>query len=564
VNKLLLASSLALGLGLSAVSGHADAARIVLYNMDGAGAGLNDPTPMAPAGSNPGTTVGLQRQIVYLFAADLWGAVVQSKVDINVYASFAPLSCDATSGVLGSAGANYIMYNFPGVDPNVLYPEALGDAIAGEDLRANDPDIPTSADPGDIVSQFNANLGSPGCMETSGWYYGLDGNTPPGKINFLNVVMHEVGHGLGVSGFLNKSTGALLAGFPDVYTRIAYDNVSNRRFTATGMTNATRALAMRTPGRTVWDGANVNALAAQLLDDQMLLRLTGSLNANYTDWGVPSGWGAEATPANFSGELVMVNDGVTDPADACELLPAGSLTGKIAFVNRGGPANRVPACGGFEWKAWNAQQAGAIGVIIGNVATSSSPNDVIGMAEDPTLTATIPAIQLPLPAANAIRAALATGSITISMGSVPGQLAGADASGRTRLYSPITVAAGSTFSHFDVVASPNVLMEPAITDSLRAEINLDLTPALLADIGWVLNAGTAQIGNCSTNVPVHQNGLIYGANVQAWSNLCLIQAKNKGAYQSCMAQYKNEATALGILDGNQGGSVASCAAKITK
>lgn len=554
MNKLLLAS--ALSMGLCALAGNADAARIVLYNMDPAGVGLNDATPAMPTGSNPGTTVGEQRIYTYLFAADLWGATLQSEVDIKVYASFAPLACEATAGVLGSAGTNWILYNFPGVDPNVLYPSALADAIAGEDL------VPDPADPGDIASQFNANLGTPGCLESSSWYYGLDGRTPSGAINFLNVVMHEIGHGLGSAGFVNVTSGALLGGYPDHYTRLAYDNLNNRRFTAAGMSNAVRAQAMRTPGRAVWDGTKVNALAGMLLDDQMMLRLAGGLNANYDAWGTAQ-FGPAATAANFSGQLAMANDGVAPAADACEALPAGSLAGKIAFIDRGVTAAN-PNCG-FKFKVHNAQGAGAIGVVIGNVASSGNPNDVINMADDPTISVSIPAIQLPLAPANAIRAALAGGAVNISMGNVPGRLAGADANGRVRLYAPATVATGSTFSHFDTVVTPNALMEPFITNTLHAEVNLDLTPALLADVGWKLNPGNARIGNCVTNVGVvGEDGLIPGANVQAWSNLCLSQAKNKGGYQSCMAAYKNNATALGILSGNQGGKVASCAAQILK
>ena len=34
-------------------------------------------------------------------------------------------------------------------------------------------------------------------------------STPAGMISFLDVVMHEISHGLGFSGFINKNTGAL-------------------------------------------------------------------------------------------------------------------------------------------------------------------------------------------------------------------------------------------------------------------------------------------------------------------------------------------------------------------
>ncbi len=144
-------------------------------------------------------------------------------------------------------------------------------------------------------------------------------------------------------------------------------------------------------------------------------------------------------------------------------------------------------------------------------------------------------------------------------------LQGADNSGRVRLYAPNPYESGSSFSHYDTALVPNALMEPAITSTLRGEVNLDLTPALFQDIGWQLNPGNARIGNCTTNVDVvGTGGLIPGANVQAWSKLCLRTNSSKGAYQSCMDAYKERSLAAGVLVGNQGGKVMSCAAKITK
>ncbi|NEL80559.1 MAG: serine protease, partial [Xanthomonas perforans] len=110
----------------------------------------------------------------------LWGAVLQSNVEIKVYASFARLTCTATGGTLGQAGPNWIVNNFPGAKANTLYPSALGDAIAGQDL------VPDPADPADVFSQFNGDLGKDDCLAGSGWYLGLDGKTPEGQINFLN------------------------------------------------------------------------------------------------------------------------------------------------------------------------------------------------------------------------------------------------------------------------------------------------------------------------------------------------------------------------------------------
>ena len=83
--KLQLLSAL-IAASLFAPAAQAD---IILVNRDGAGVGLNDPTARAPEGGNPGTTVGEQRRIVYEFAAELWGSILTTNVDVRVGASFA-------------------------------------------------------------------------------------------------------------------------------------------------------------------------------------------------------------------------------------------------------------------------------------------------------------------------------------------------------------------------------------------------------------------------------------------------------------------------------------------
>ena len=59
-------------------------AHITIVNVDGPNEGFNDPTPAAPVGGNPGTTKGQQRLIAFQFAADLWGAALDSNVDIQI------------------------------------------------------------------------------------------------------------------------------------------------------------------------------------------------------------------------------------------------------------------------------------------------------------------------------------------------------------------------------------------------------------------------------------------------------------------------------------------------
>ena len=60
------------------------AATIVIQNNDAAGVGFNDPTPVAPIGGNPGTTLGQQRLNAFQFAANIWGATLNSSSPITV------------------------------------------------------------------------------------------------------------------------------------------------------------------------------------------------------------------------------------------------------------------------------------------------------------------------------------------------------------------------------------------------------------------------------------------------------------------------------------------------
>jgi len=40
------------------------------------------------------------------------------------------------------------------------------------------------------------------------WYFGTDANTPAGLIDFVTVVLHEIGHGIGFIGSMNAGNGS--------------------------------------------------------------------------------------------------------------------------------------------------------------------------------------------------------------------------------------------------------------------------------------------------------------------------------------------------------------------
>src|SRR5262245_53790433 len=193
----LLASVL---LGIAAVASPVvHAATVVVINADGPGEGFNDPTPASPVGGNTGTTVGAQRLNAFQHAANIWGARISSSVTIRVRAQFDPLSCTDFSAILGQAGPISAWRDFAGaLVPVTWYPVAVGNALSVSDL-----------DPGndDINATFSSTIGTPGCLSSLGWYYGLDGNTPANRIDFVTVLLHELGHGLGFLTFVNLSTG---------------------------------------------------------------------------------------------------------------------------------------------------------------------------------------------------------------------------------------------------------------------------------------------------------------------------------------------------------------------
>ncbi|MDP1696306.1 MAG: serine protease [Xanthomonadaceae bacterium] len=520
MNKLLLAAALSLALATT----FAQAATIVPVNFDGPGEGYNDTTPALPVGGNPGTTVGEQRLIVAQFAADLWGAVLQSDVPVFVGAQFNPLA----PNVLGSAGATLVFRDFPGAGvANTWYSSALADAISGVDLQ-----------PGfiDINSQFSS---------TFTFYLGLDGNTPAGQVNFLDVVMHEFGHGLGFQNFENEAAGTFLAGTQDIYSTFTFDNSTGKRWTE--MSVAERQASALNYGKVIFDGASAVAGAALTLGPRTAFRVSvpAAIAGDY-DFGTAS-FGPAATPANFAGMVVQAS-----PANGCNALdnPA-AIAGNIAIIDRG-------TCG-FVVKAANAQAAGAAGVVIANNTTANPPPGLGGT--DPTIT--IPTISVTQADGNLIKAQLP--AVQVGLVIDPARLQGADDAGRPRLFMPNPVQGGSSGSHYDSNMLPNALMEPAINSTLFSAFDIDISPNLLQDTGWVLNGGNAKIAGCDTTIDVVDvAGIIVGANVQATSNLCLSKATNRGSYQSCMDAYKDRLLGLGLITGKQGGKMMSCAAKVGK
>ena len=468
--QLLAAAAVALGL-----AGTADAAvTIVINNLDSAGVGFNDPTPVAPVGGNTGTTLGQQRQIAFAYAANIWGSALTSSVPIIINAKFEALTCNATSAVLGSAGATQVHADFPGAPlSGTWYSFALANRLAGVDLNPGQPQI---------NARFNVNLGTSNCLAGSPWYYGLDGNEGTG-IDFVAVLMHEMAHGLGFQTFTNGATGNLFVGLPSVWDHFLLDTANN--VTWVNATAAQRVASAVSVDKLVWSGSTVTAAVPNVLRVGLPgVAISGSAAGPLAGALLQAGeasFGPALTNAGLTAEVMPVVT-PTGGGSACgplTALDARAVNGKIALVDRG-------VCG-FTDKVKNAQNAGAVGVLVADNAAGSPPPGMGG--SDPTIT--IPAVRITLADGNALKTQLAKRSRTSSgvfarIGLFGAQIAGADLLGRMLMYAPSTFSSGSSVSHFDTTARRNQLMEPAISSDLTQSVSppTDLTRPLLQDIGW--------------------------------------------------------------------------------
>jgi hypothetical protein len=251
--KMLRGIVMSTALMLSAVS--AQAATFVIVNGDSAGEGFNDPTAAMPVGGNNGTTLGQQRMNAFAAAANIWATRLQSNVQIRVNAQFNNLACSQNAGTLGSAGTNFVHRNFSGAPvANTWYPDALADARSGTDQSAGNADINAT---------FSSNLGTPGCLENGGWYFGLDGNTPNNKFDFVTVLIHELGHGLGFATYVDLASGAKFNGSDDAFMRnLEYHG--NMPADYPSMSDAQRLAASKSNGNLHWIGANARAAGSVL------------------------------------------------------------------------------------------------------------------------------------------------------------------------------------------------------------------------------------------------------------------------------------------------------------
>ncbi len=253
LHRLLLPALLAIALGASSAS----ATTITIQNNDAAGVGFNDATVVSPVGGNTATTLGGQRLALFQYAASIWASVIDSSVPIVVASTFEALTCTSTSATLGSAGTTALARNFTNApQSDTWYPIALANSLAGSDLA------PSAAD---ITARFSS-LIDQGCLSgRTGFYYGFDGAAASSQIDFLPVLLHEIGHGLGFSvGPTSGSTGARFSSSPSIFESYIYDNVVGMTW-AQMTSDSERAASGLRDGQVSWSGSQAAAAASAYL-----------------------------------------------------------------------------------------------------------------------------------------------------------------------------------------------------------------------------------------------------------------------------------------------------------
>jgi hypothetical protein len=127
-------------------------------------------------------------QAAFQYAVNIWQTLIDSPVHIRVQATWESLA----QGVLGSTSPAAYYHNFDATEKyNVYYPVAIAERMMGQIITPNSGY--------EIVMSLGKDFPN--------WYFGTDGNTPSDQYDFASVVLHELTHGLGFTGYFYSQNG---------------------------------------------------------------------------------------------------------------------------------------------------------------------------------------------------------------------------------------------------------------------------------------------------------------------------------------------------------------------
>ncbi len=189
-----------------------------------------------------------EARAAFQYAVDIWASFIQSPVPIRINAEFINFGGSFSLGYARS------LNQFSPTSEELWHPVALANKIAERDLDVFGFDM-------EVTLNNHANVG---------WYFGTNGNTPAGQFDFVTVVLHEIGHGLGFYSEANDTfdvnhpvmatMGKLRSGTPR-YPYIYDSFVVNGSGTAITSFDDPSAdlLTQYTSGNLFWDGTQGKA-----------------------------------------------------------------------------------------------------------------------------------------------------------------------------------------------------------------------------------------------------------------------------------------------------------------
>ena len=207
------------------------------------------------------------------------------------------------------------------------------------------------------------------------FYLGLDGNTG-GLINFVETLEHELGHGLGfgvitdaASGFQLNTAGTdyvASGGLPGIWDGFMYDNAAGKTWLA--MSNAERQASAVAPQNLAWKSAAMLVAAKATLANVPVINVaTPAPSGSGLYTYATAAFGRPVAPARVR----RPRHGAAGCGQRRRMrrVRRGDRRGRQAARWRSSTAAPAPS----SIKVKNAQDAGAVGVIIANNAAGAAP-----------------------------------------------------------------------------------------------------------------------------------------------------------------------------------------------
>ena len=451
------------------------AAQVLQVNyVDPPGFGFGDNTPVQPLPGNPATTRGAQRRAVMDAAVAIWASRLDSSIPLRVSAGFEDLGCGDET-ILGLGGSTGFAWNFINAPrQNINFPASLATALRGQYFTELSAELEVS---------FNIRIDSGACIEgVESFWYGLDPTVVPafGTLSFLELVAHELGHGLGFQSWTDRDTRDFLGSppRPDIWSEYLLGLTEN--LTWSEMSPAQRRASSTSGTNLVWIGEQANLRAAERLLPPGRVSAEPAVGGqrHFPAW--VQGFPPFLPPQGLTRELVLA-DGSNpgNPADpwhrslACSALDnRDEVAGKIVLVKRG-------ECT-FAMKWQNVFNAGAAALLLvdNQPPGSGAIERDRGIALDRNLP--IPIWLVSRQTGTRLRDALPGLQLTLGYNHAAAAR-GTNQGFVNMLASPDTT--DSNVSHFSNAMFPQSLMNPSLTN-LGFGGDLDLVPDLFYDIGW--------------------------------------------------------------------------------